>query len=443
MSAKIIKIGINASYLRKPHTGIGQVTLNVVKTLSHLQPSISNEKKIKKDLKFFLYLEEDLPKDFKLPKGFEKRVFLPFYRRDDLIRKIWWEKFLLPKKVKEDECDVFLSLYQCPSIFTPPLNPPLKERGRDRVNHIMIVHDIIPKLFPEYLNNSRKKFYWKLTEKAIKKADKIIAVSKHTKKDLVKYLNITPEKISVNYIDVDKIYKKEVSREKTREVLEKYNLKPGYIYSGGGLEKRKNIENLLKAYKLLSKALQTVNYKLPKLVISGKLMPELAPLMTDVEKLVKDLGLQDKVKLLDFVSQEDLPALYKNAVMFIYPSLYEGFGLPVLEAMNCGTPVIVSNVSSIPEIVSFKTPSNPLLERGMANEFSPFGKGGIKGGFEKTNSCAALLFDPKSPNDMAEKIKKVLSDRNLRNELSVKGKEKAKDFSWKKSTERFFEIIEK
>ena len=117
----------------------------------------------------------------------------------------------------------------------------------------MIVHDIIPKLFPEYLNNSRKRLYWKLTEKAIKKADKIIAVSEHTKKDLVKHLNIAPEKISVNYIAVDEIYKKEIPEEKSHEVLKKYRLKSGYIYCGGGLEKRKNVERLLKAYKLLLK----------------------------------------------------------------------------------------------------------------------------------------------------------------------------------------------
>jgi len=396
-----MKIGINASFVRKLNTGIRQVTLNALKALSNLQftihnlQSISNdsifdEKGTKEDLEFFLYLEEDLPKDFKLPKNFTKRIFLPLWKRDDLIRKIWWEKYLLPRKVKEDKCDVFLSLYQCPTVF-------------NKIKHIMIVHDIIPKLFPEYLNNSRKKLYWKLTEKAIKKADKIIAVSEYTKKDLIKYLNIAPEKISVNYIDVDEIYKKEVSEEKSREVLKKYNLKPGYIYCGGGLEKRKNIAALTKAYQIL---LRQIPNNLPNLIISGKLMPELAPLITDAERLVKDLGLQDKVKLLDFVPQEDLPALYKNASVFVYPSLYEGFGLPVLEAMNCGTPVITSKNSSLPEV----------------------------------GSDSVLYINLENIQDIAQKIEKVLSDNNLRNELSAKGKEQAKKFSWEKFVKKILTL---
>lgn len=467
---KIIKIGINASFVRKLNTGVGQVSLNALKALRNFQFPISNFQSNPNSqtskLEFYIYLEEDI--DLNLPDNFNKRIFLPWWKRDDLIRKIWWEKYLLPKKVKEDKCDIFLSLYQCPTVFKfslfrkgrikegfeklnkeikIPLNPPLK---KGEVKHIMIVHDIIPKLFPEYLDNFRKKIYWKLTERAIKKADKIIAVSKYTKEDLIKHLKIDERKISVNYIDVDEIYKKEVSEEKNQEVLKKYNLKPGYIYSGGGLDARKNVERLLKAYKFLVKQipspklqipnksqiqnlkLKTNDFQLPDLVISGKLMPELAPLITDVEKLVEDLGLQDKVKLLGFVPQEDMPALYKNASVFVYPSLYEGFGLPVLEAMNCGTPVVASNASSIPEIVSFQIPPNPPLEKGEASKFSPFRKGGSEGGFEKSNNYAALLFNPKNTKDIAKKIEKVLSDNNLRNELSAKGKEQAKKFSWEK-----------
>ncbi len=584
------RIGINVSFLRKPATGIGQVAFNFLKTLNrHPQ-----------NFKYLLYAEKNI--DLELEKNFIKRVFLPPYKRDDLIRKIWWEKFCLPKKAKQDDCKAFISLYQCSTIL--PKN----------IKHTMIVHDIIPKLFPEYLNNWRKKLYWKLTERAIKKADKIIAISEHTKNDLIRYLQIPAEKIEVRYLDVDDIYKKDIDEDECARVLEKYNLEKGYIYFGGGLEKRKNVETLLKAYKSLNEKLRTevvprggvewnemteevqprevisnvvlvhgcgdnendllyakkhwqpwikselnknnievyfpsmpnslapvykeykrefdkldinensilvghscganflvrwlsenkqkikklilvapwnepenkdkikadfyniddVDYsfkeninkiiiftsdneeeigkrtakmwaeklsaklielknhghftegymgtnefpellketlnsnnsfiaqnsklEVPALVISGKLMPELAPLVTDVEKMVKELGLKERVKLLDFVSQEDLPALYKNANIFVYPSLYEGFGLPVLEAMNCGTPVICSNVSS-------------LLEVG---------------------GTAVEYFNPKDEKELAEKMKKLLQDENLRQSLSEKGKEQTKKFSWEK-----------
>jgi glycosyltransferase involved in cell wall biosynthesis len=112
---------------------------------------------------------------------------------------------------------------------------------------------------------------------------------------------------------------------------------------------RKNTEGVLRAYKILLEAYGNASW-LPKLVISGKLMPNLAPLVADVTQLVEGLELEKYVTLLDWVPQEDLPALYKNAGVFVYPSLYEGFGLPVLEAMNQGVPVITSKTSSLPEV---------------------------------------------------------------------------------------------
>jgi len=381
-----MKIGINASFARKSNTGIGQVSINFLKELS----------KFKKD-KFVLYLEEDLPKNIKLPKNFKKRIFLPLWRRDDLIRKVWWEKILLPKKIKEDKCDVFLSLYQCSTKLDK------------RTKHIMFVHDVIPELFPEYLNNSRKRKYWNLTKEAIRQADKIIAISARTEKDLIQQLGIDPKKITVNHIDVDEIYKKEISEIKSVKILKKYKLKPRYIYSGGGLEIRKNIEGLIKAYAILfesNKRSQLIQ-NFPQLVISGKLMPKLAPLALDAEKLVKKLNLKRNVKLLDFVPQNDLPVLYKNARVFVFPSFYEGFGLPVLEAMNVGIPVITSKKASLPEV----------------------------------GRDAVLYFNPEDVQDMAMVMKNVLLNENIRTELKRRGRERAKNFEWKKFVKKLFGII--
>jgi len=344
------------------------------------------------NLEFFLYLEEDVVLD--LPKNFQKKVFLPPYKRDDLIRKIWWEKFLLSKKAKEDGCDVFLSLYQSTTILS------------GTAKHIMIVHDIIPKFFPHYLNNWRKKIYQKLVEKAIKKTDKIITVSRRSEKDLIQRLGIDAKKITVSYIDVDEIYKKDVQTSESQNVLKKYDLEKGYIFGGGGMEVRKNVEGVLRAYKILSGYLGRVE-KLPKLVISGKLMPELAPLATDAEKLAKELKIENDVKFLGFTAQEDLPALYKNASMFVYPSFYEGFGLPVLEAMNQGTPVITSKISSLPEV----------------------------------GSDAVLYCNPESVDDIAMVMRNLLNNDHLKLTLSGKGIERAKHFSWEKFVEKTMNII--
>lgn len=397
MSSSKITIGINASFARKPNTGIGQVTLNFLRKLSKLNTSGTG-----RDLSvhYILYLEEDLPKSFKLPASFEKRIFLPMWKRDDLIRKIWWEKYLLPKKVKQDGCDILFSLYQSATTIQPFME----------VKHIMLVHDIIPRLFPEYLNNFRKKHYQKLTERAIKSADKIIAISKRTEKDLIQQLDVEAEKIAVNYIDVDEIYKQKPSPEKISKIIRKYRLKPGYILSGGGLEVRKNVEGVIRAYKYLIDRNKNEHFihEIPKLVIYGKLLPQLAPLVTDGEKLARELNLTKNIKFLDIVPQADLPALYSQAQMFVYPSLYEGFGLPILEAMNQGVPVITSKTSSLPEV----------------------GGDGV------------LYCHPDDIHDIAMVIRNVMLNKELRHQLSERAKIQAEKFSWDKFTEKFLNIIQ-
>ncbi len=383
-----MKIGINASFARKPSTGIGQVTVNFLKKLAAQ----------KTDDEYILYLEEDLPEDIKLPKNFQKRIFLPFWKRDDLVRKILWEKYLLPGKIEKDGCEIFLSLYQSPTVVP------------EDIEHMIVVHDIVPKLFPEYLNNYRKRKYWNLTEEAIRKADKILAVSSRTEKDLIQHLGIDPKKITVNHIDCDEIYKKAITPTVGSKVLKKYKLKPGYIYNGGGLEVRKNTLGVIQAYKYLLERNKNEHFlhEMPKLVISGRLLPKLKPLVDDIEAVIKDLDLSNHVEILDFVPQADLPALYKNAIMFVYPSYYEGFGLPVLEAMNVGTPVVTAKSSSLPEI----------------------GQDGV------------LYCEPKDHKDIAMVMKNVLINPELRASLSARGKERAQKFSWEKFITKIFNIIE-
>jgi glycosyltransferase involved in cell wall biosynthesis len=226
---------------------------------------------------------------------------------------------------------------------------------------------------------------------------------------LIQTLKVNPRKISVNYLDVDDLYKKEISEMESKKILKKYKLRPGYIYSGGGLETRKNIEGLIRTYAMLlnsnKKNKQIENF--PQLVISGKLMPELAPLVMDAKSLLKELNLTKQIKLLDLVPQKDLPTLYKNAVMFVFPSLYEGFGLPILEAMNVGTPVAASKRTSLPEI----------------------------------GRDAVLYFDPEDMQDMAMVMKNILQNKDLRDELSRRGKERAKTFNWELFVKKLNGII--
>jgi glycosyltransferase involved in cell wall biosynthesis len=381
-----MKIGINASFARKSSSGIGQVTINFLKKLS--QQKIEAE--------FVLYLEEDLPKDTTLPSNFEKKIFLPFWKRDDLVRKVLWEKYYLPRYARKDGCDIFFSLYQCPTIMPA------------KIKHIMLVHDIVPKLFPEYLNNYRKNKYWDLTEKAIQKANKILTVSARTEKDLIAHLNIEARKISVNYIDCDEIYKKSVDTRHASSLLRKYKLNSGYILAGGGMEVRKNVEGVIRAYKYLLESNKISHFikEMPMLAIYGKLLPQLAPMAVDAEKLVKELNLTQHVRLLDKTPQEYMPALFSNALLFVYPSHYEGFGIPTLEAMNAGTAVVTSKNTSLPEV-----------------------------GLDSVLYC-----NPDDIKDIAMVIKNVLTNPELRAVLARRGKERAKYFSWDKFVNKFINI---
>ncbi len=380
-------IGINASFLRKPYTGIGQVTTHVLNEIAKK----AKEDKSMKNHKFFIYLEEDC--DIDLPKNFYKRTFLPrFYRRDDLFRKLLWEKMWLPRRAHRDGCDVLLSLYQSATVI----------KYTD-MKHVMIVHDVIPHIFPEYLGNWRKKLYWEQVEKGMYSSNKIIAVSQHTKIDLQKKLNIKEAKIIVNKIAVDPIFQKEYREDDIKKVLQKYNLQKGYIYSGGGLEIRKNVESTIKAYKKLTQN----DDKVPELVISGKLMPELSPMITDVEKLVGELGLKDKVKILGFVPQEDLPALYLGAKLFVFPSRYEGFGMPVLEAMNMGTPALTARNSSLEEV----------------------------------GGDAVAYVENGDVDELSEKLEQLLQDEKRLSQMSMEGRERAKEFSWEKFVDTVCDVM--
>ena len=389
-----MRIGINASFLRKPSTGIGQVSTHFLRTL------IANYQmnRIFAEHTFVLYLQEDI--DWELPENFEKRVVLPFWKRDDLARAWMWESRVLPREVERDGCEALFSLTQSATVI----------RDR-RVRHVMLVHDIIPRLFPEYLDTWRKRAYQRAIEEGVRHADRILTVSKHTEKDLVRHLGIDASRIGVAYIDVDPIFSRPIPPRDKARVLAKYRLEEGYMYYGGGLETRKNIHALLVAYRKLLKERTRFSDKktvIPDLVISGALFPQLAPLITDVEEEVKKMNLTNYVHILGRVPQEDLPALYGSARLFVYPSRYEGFGMPVLEAMRVGTPVVASKHSSLPEVAG----------------------------------DASVYCDPDVPESIAQTLLTVLGREDVRYEMVRRGYERAKRFSWKTFTEKVMRVIE-
>lgn len=384
-----MNIGIDASFLRKPGTGIGQVTLGILQAL--IEKNGAPGRSVASSHTFFLYCEE-LPRvSFELPKNFLFRPFLPLWKRDDIPRKWLWEQ-LLCRHARKDRCEAFLSLAQSSTIM--PKNIP----------HTMIVHDIIPHFFPHYLFSLSRKLSYHAVKKGIRRADHLIAVSQTTARDVARALSLGEDAITVLYPACNPIFNAAMSSQALGATLARYGLRSGYIYHGGGLEIRKNTERLLVAYANLRKKYPAA----PPLVISGTVYPKKNILATDVESILSRLRLKDHVSLLGFVPDEDVPALYQGSLIFVYPSLYEGFGLPVLEAFASGVPVIAGNAGALPEVTR----------------------------------DAALVVDPSDASDIEAGMERLLNDESLRLSLIQKGERRAADFSFSKMAAEALRILE-
>lgn len=255
------------------------------------------------------------------------------------------------------------------------------------------------------------------TKYSAKKAKKIFTISTASKNDILKEYRLEPGKVVVTYPGIkggqirsigseQKVMKEEVS---TKELEKKFGISENYILFVGTLQPRKNIARLIEAFASLTHSTssgqdhKTSNIKDLQLVIVGKK----GWLYEDILKAPEKYGVTDHVKFLEFVDNADLPSLYKHAIFYILPSLYEGFGLPVVEAMKYGTPVITSNVSSLPE----------------------------------AGGDAALYVDPLDTNDIAEKMQKLLADKKLRETMVKKGYEHIKKFSWEKAAKETLDVL--
>ncbi|HUV05756.1 MAG TPA: glycosyltransferase family 1 protein, partial [Armatimonadota bacterium] len=237
--------------------------------------------------------------------------------------------------------------------------------------------------------------------RAVKKADAIIAISESTKRDIVELLGAPEHKIYTTLLGVDPPYRP-VSDERKERVAREHGLGHSTILYLGTLEPRKNIPALLAAF---SQARKSSPAKDCTLVLAGGK----GWFFNQTFKLVEDLGLKESVRFTGYVPAEDLPALYSAATVFVYPSLHEGFGLPPLEAMACGTPVITSNASSLPEVVG----------------------------------DAGIMVDPYNVEELAGAILRVLCDPDLRQEMSAKGLERAKKFSWEETARQTLKVYER
>lgn len=265
---------------------------------------------------------------------------------------------------------------------------------------VTVVHDMTYKAFPETVHQVTKRNLEKHLKTSCDRADKIVTVSEFSKQEIRNYLNIPEDKIIVmpNGID-ENLYHVNYTKEQCLKVLKKYKIEQPYLLYLGTLEPRKNIERLIRAYGMIKDRKTDI----PKLVIAGKK----GWMFEAIFQTVHDLKLENEIIFTDYVEEKEVPLLMKAAELFIFPSLYEGFGLPPLEAMACGTAVISSNTSSLPEVIG----------------------------------DAGILIDPFKEEEIAQAIEELLTNEQLRIQLEEKGKKRAACYSWENSTKVLEKLI--
>jgi glycosyltransferase involved in cell wall biosynthesis len=264
-----------------------------------------------------------------------------------------------------------------------------------RIKSVFTLHDLIFLFHPETHKPLNRWFLTLMMPRFLRAADAVIAVSECTKRDAIRFYGIPEEKITVIYEGVNPRFRP-ASPEAIAAVRARYGLPEHFILYVGTIEPRKNLTALLEAFHYL---LATHDLRL---VIVGKK----GWLYEGFFRRLRELGLEGQVIFTGYVPDEDLPAIYSAADLFVFPSLYEGFGLPVLEAMACGVPVICSNTSSLPEVAG----------------------------------DAAFLVDPADVRALAGAMEQALTDEHLRSELMAKGLERARWFTWEKAAAKTLEV---
>lgn len=373
-----MRIGIDYTPALRERAGIGRFTRELVRALSKLDKE--HEYVLVRTRDSGTLQGQDWPGNFRI-------CTLPLGQR----AAAWmWHRLHLPLPL-----DLFtgpLDLFHATDYTLPPLR-----RGRA----IVTVHDLSFLRYPECAPPALVQYLTRAVPKAAQRADLVLVDSFFTKGEIVDLLGLPEENIEVVYGGVGPQFVPGEEGEATRRVLQQYHLDHPFLLTLGTLEPRKNMAGLLEAYALLRREADLEHHLL---IGGGK-----GWLYQDIFRQVEQLGLEDTVRFLDYVPEEDLPALLSSAALFVYPSLYEGFGLPPLEAMACGTPVVASNASSLPEVLG----------------------------------DAALMVEPTSAPALASAIYRVLVDDELRGSLVDKGKVRASRFTWAAAAQKLLDLYQR
>ncbi|MFC1651834.1 glycosyltransferase family 4 protein [Patescibacteria group bacterium] len=359
-----MKICVDGRMYGKGFTGIGR----------YIQELLSHLAKIDQEDQYLVLLSKGNFNEFNIKQPNFKKELADFghYSLDEQT------KFL--KHLKKKEVDL---------IHFPHFNLPIFYRKP----FVITIHDLIHTLFPgkNITRFPHRLAYDLVFRSAVKHAKKIIAVSENTKKDLVEIMKADPDKIEVIYEAVDDKYYPIEDHKKLSDLKAKYKITKPFLFYIGNWRYHKNVHGLVEAFNIIKD-----QYKIDcQLVLPGKMG---RGHQEEAENAINNSPFKSDIILPGFIPEEELPILYNAATIFTFPSFYEGFGLPPLEAMACATPVVSSNAACMPEILG----------------------------------DASKYFDPNNTEEMAKKIAEVLKSENLQKEMSKQGPERTKQYSWER-----------
>jgi glycosyltransferase involved in cell wall biosynthesis len=361
-----LSIAIDGRELTNKGTGIGRYTVNL----------IINLLKLDKTTKYYVLTNGEMVQ----LGGYSNLMVIS----SNSMKNREWETKFVPAVMEKYKIDLFHNTRSGNTYFQPLDFP-----------YVTTVHDIIPwKLqdeFPQKIVDRWKEFFPPYLESA----KHVITVSNKTTEDLVAWTGIDKEKISVIYQGIDAKFKR-ISQKKAKVLMKKhFDLDEPYIFTLGRKQHYKNVQSLIKAYNLLPNQMK----QHVKLAITGNRAEDYQP-------MINELSLQEYVKSLGYIPEKLLAALYSGSELFVFPSFYEGFGFPPLEAMSYGVPVISSNMDTMKEVLG----------------------------------DAAIYFNPSDPNDLNEKIQLMLGNSALRREMIEKGLEHVKKYSWEETARQTLQV---
>ncbi len=385
---------INGSFWTQPTVGSGQYLHGLLRWLPRLAPHH----------RYTLLLPAIGGPGLAPPPGVDALLLpTPFDRYNRRLAKLWFEQVSAPQiaKLLHQSSSPQQRLLLHVPYFAPALH--------SIVPILTTIPDIIPIILPEYRGGLAIRMYMRLVTRAARHSRHIVTFSQHSRNDIARQLDIPAERITVTLLAAEERYQPLASAEAisqsaaAAQVAERYHLRSPFIYYVGGLDARKNVATLIQALALLRQQQQLS----AALVIAGRPLGSNRRLFPDLDSLIAELGLQDYVQRIN-VPYEDGPLLYRACTVFAFPSRYEGFGLPPLEAMACGAPVVVSSASSLPEVVG----------------------------------AAALCVAPDDVPGWAAALHRLLNDASLRDTLRKQGLEQAARFSWRRVAEETLQIYE-